>query len=1193
MAHLTGVTVSMRVMSAGSGYAYLLKSVAAGDGRRRLSEPLVRYYTEKGTPPGWWLGSGVGSLASDVVAGDVVAEEQLRLLLGEGRHPVTGDPLGRAFPVFASVQDRVNDRVARLDPALTERERSEAVSAIEAEESRRGNRRAVAGYDFTFSVPKSVSVLWAISDAATQARIARAHHAAIADTVALLEREVATTRVGRAGLDGAVAQAEVTGVVATAFDHYDSRAGDPQLHTHIVVSNKVHTVRDGAWRTLDGRPLHAATVALSEHYNALLADRLTLDLGITWQARPRGRDRNPAWEIAGVPDELLTSFSSRSGKIDAETDRLIAAYVDAHGRRPSTDVVIRLRAQATLSTRPEKMVRSLAELTDDWRRRVTAVLGVDAATWARNLCGTSSTHATALRAGQVADTDVRALATQVVRAVGEKRATWTRWNLHAEASRTLMHMRFASTTDREAAVARVVDAAERFSLRLTPPEVASSPEPWRRADGTSVFRPRHGEVFTSTELLAAEHRLLDHARATTAPRANVADSPRLVRRDIHDGGALAAEQVDAITKIVTSGRTVDVLVGAAGAGKTTTMRGMRRAWEVAHGPGSVIGLAPSATAAEVLAADLGVACENTAKWLRERTAGRWPLRRGQLIIVDEASMAGTFTLDTIASHAARAGAKVLLVGDWAQLAAVDAGGAFGLLVRDRGNDVAELTGVRRFHHAWERSASLRLRRGDTAVVEMYDQRGRVVGGKLDDILDAAYTAWRNDLDAGHASIMIAETIDTVSALNARAQLDRIVAGEVLATCEVNLHDGTRASVGDLVVTRRNDRRLASGRGWVKNGDRWTVTGIGDGGSVVVRRAGHPSSSVTLPPDYVSEHVELAYAVTVHRAQGVTVDTAHAVVASPSMTREAFYVAMTRGRTRNTAYVATDQSHLEQHQKPVSEDDVTATAVLTGVLARRGAEPSAHETLRAEQERWMSIAQLAAEYETIAAEAQRGRWATLVQTCGLSPEQAVAVVNSEAFGPLAATLRRAEAHHCDVDSLLPRLVTRRGLDDAEDIAAVLHRRLIAAVPPRHTGGQRPPELIAGLIPTAVGPMDASAREALAERHRLVERRANTLAGAAIEERADWVRRLGNDPHEPRRRAAWRRAVVTVAAYRDRHGITDAHPLGSVTVPSERWRTDTAYARAALERARRLAHDATAQQPAASHESPDHPVMDRDL
>lgn len=150
--------------------------------------------------------------------------------------------------------------------------------------------------------------------------IEAAHHAAIADVIELMERDVAATRTGASGPDGAVAQVDVAGLIATAFDHYDSRAGDPQLHTHVVIANKAKTVRDGKWRTLDGRPLHAAVVALSEHYNAVLADRLTRELGVMWQSRQRGADRNVAWEIAGVPQNLFDAFSSRSTAVNATND---------------------------------------------------------------------------------------------------------------------------------------------------------------------------------------------------------------------------------------------------------------------------------------------------------------------------------------------------------------------------------------------------------------------------------------------------------------------------------------------------------------------------------------------------------------------------------------------------------------------------------------------------------------------------------------------------------------------------------------------------------------------------------------------------------------------------------------------------------------------------------------------------------
>lgn len=380
------MTVSMRVMSAGDGYKYLLKSVAAGDGDRSLSTPLTRYYAEQGNPPGFWIGQGIAALGhGELTTGSQVSEEQLRLLVGMGRDPITGDPLGKAYPQFASVAERVAERVKALDPELGPAARALEVAAIEAEEAERGTRRAVAGFDFTFSVPKSVSAIWAVADAGTQALIADAHHEAVAELIAFLEREVAVTRTGADGPEGTVTHVDVLGVAATAFDHYDSRAGDPQFHTHVVISNKVKTAQDGKWRALAGRPMHAAVVAVSELYNAALADRLTRTLGVGWETRDRGRDRNPSWEIEGVPDDLVQEFSTRSRHIEAEKDRLITEYVNAHGRQPSARTVLKLRAQATLATRPEKQIRSLADLTAEWRQRAGRVLGQDANAWARAL----------------------------------------------------------------------------------------------------------------------------------------------------------------------------------------------------------------------------------------------------------------------------------------------------------------------------------------------------------------------------------------------------------------------------------------------------------------------------------------------------------------------------------------------------------------------------------------------------------------------------------------------------------------------------------------------------------------------------------------------------------------------------------------------------------------------------------------
>lgn len=1154
----------MRVMSSGDGYKYLLRTVAAGDGDRALSTPLTRYYAENGSPPGRWLGSAVAALhGGGIAVGDQVTEAQLQLLVGMGRDPVTGDALGSAYRNYPSVAERVQKRIAALDSDLSLMERAEAVAAIETEETARGSRKAVAGFDFTFSIPKSASVLWAVSDAGTQSLIADAHHAAVAEMVAFMEREIAATRVGATGRNGAVAQVDVTGLIATAFDHYDSRAGDPHLHTHVVISNKVQTAHDGKWRSLDGRPLHAATVALSELHEAVFADHLTRAFGVGWEARDMGRDRNPAWAITAVPEELVVEFSSRSRHIEEEKDRLIVEYVERHGRQPSLRTIIKLRAQATLSTRPEKQVRSLADLTAEWRARASHLLSEDATRWARTV--TVNDAPLLLRADDVPLDVIASLGRSVVETVGEKRPTWRRWNLTAEAARQTMQYRFATTQDREAVVGMVVDVAEQASLRLTPSELASSPALFRRSDATSVFRPKGSTVYSSEELLAAEDRLLERSRAIKAPTIPVKVIEKVAARPDREGRLLGDDQAGALASVAVSGRVLDVLVGPAGAGKTTAMRALRTAWEREHGRGSVVGLAPSAVAAQVLADDLGIRTENTAKWWDSHQRTGSTFHAGQLVIIDEASLAGTLSLDRITALAEQAGAKVLLVGDWAQLQSVTAGGAFSLLVHDR-DDAPELVDVHRFVNEWEKTASLALRHGRTEAIDAYADHDRIIGGDTEVMINAAYTGWRTDTLAGHTTVLIADANESVHALNQRARADLILDGTVNALREVELHDGTRAATGDEIITRRNDRRLRTGRGWVRNGDRWTVTQVRDDGSLTIRRAGtRRGGSVMLPAGYVAKHVDLGYAVTAHRAQGITTDTAH-VLADASTTRENLYVAMTRGREANLVYVATDRpddSHDGPH--PADNQDATARSVLYGVLQHVGAELSAHETITAEQEAWGSVAQLAAEYETIAQAAQHDRWATLIRTSGLTPAEAEDAIRSDTFGALTAELRRAEANHHNVDALVPRLTAARGFGDADDIAAVLHHRL-ARTTSRPAGSGRTrkaPRLIAGLIPEATGSMTAEMGKALTERRELIRQRADAILDQALLERREWVLALRAESAETEATASWRRQARTIAAYRDRYDITTSEPLGAAP-DSDAQKIDAARANAALKR-----------------------------
>ncbi len=775
---------------------------------------------------------------------------------------------------------------------------------------------------------------------------------------------------------------------------------------------------------------------------------------------------------------------------------------------------------------------------------------------------------------------IEAIATNVVAAVAVKRAVWTHWNLLAEASRQTMGLRFATTVDREAVISIVVEAAQRLSVALTPPELASSPVSFQREDGTSLFRPRHSAKYSSTAIMEAEARLLHRSEATTAPAMRHSTLGRVLT---HTGSRLSDQQRAAIESITTSGRQVDLLVGPAGAGKTTTMRALRFAWIAGQGRGSVIGLAPSATAAEALGDDLGVTCDNTAKWLHEYDQGRTDLRSGQLVIIDEATLAGTTTLDRISGIAEAAGAKVLLVGDPYQLQSVEAGGAFALLV-DRRTDAPELTDLHRFVHQWEKHASLALRRGEVEVISTYVRQNRIHEGPTDDMLDQAYQAWRADGRAGKASILVTDSSHAVRTLNERARAERLLFDGAVDGREIPLAEGNSASVGDLVITRRNDRALRTSRGgWVKNGERWRVVDIRPDGSLVVDRLNpRYAGRAVLPAEYVADHVDLGYAATAHRAQGITVDTSHVIVTS-STTRENLYVSMTRGRVSNTAYVALDRPD-DSHATP-EPDDITARTVLFGVLNHSGASMSAHQTMEAEYTIHGGIDRLAAELETIAVDAQRHRFVELLRLSSLTPEQHEAVAQSSALGPLMASLRRAEAFHNDLENLVPRMVAQHALDDADDLAAVLRHRVeqVAGSPPRNC--RLSPRLIAGLIPTPLGKMSPEHRQSIDERAEHIETRARALVAAAVDIDAPWCRHLGTPPTEPQARDLWTQTAMTVAAYRDRYKIDSDLPLGAEAAKDAQ-RADRQKAQRALHEAARLSH---AAHPAHRREAPAIPAV----
>lgn len=1165
--------LTIRRLSLGSGYKYLMDSIAQGDGAAQQSSALTRYYTESGTPPGVFAGSGLSSLGDGegIEAGSQVDEVHLYRMLGLCSDPLTGDPVGRQTnKTLPPLAQRVERRLARLSTGLSVEERAVRRVVIETEERSRQLRARppVAGFDLTFSPTKSVSVAWALADQGTKAVIYDCHRRAIDYTLAYAESHVLHSRSGRDG----IVQEDIQGVIAASFTHYDSRSGDPQLHDHCVVWNRAKSVSDGQWRTLDSRGLFKQVVTLSELYDGVLSDLLTDALGVGWD-RQATRNGMVKHEVSGVPEDLIREFSQRRKMIETWRDRLETEFRTTHGRGPTPVEKMRLNQQANLATRQDKTHRSLAEMTVDWQNRAEAYVGDDPVAWVTTLRDRNDLPR--LRADDLAEDMLAEVAQIAADRVAERHATFSRANLLAEVHRQLHGIRFVSPDDRVAVAEHTTEIALGGVLQVTAPELHHTPQRYRRADGTSRLRPADHHLYTTAALLDAEQRLLEQGRRLDAPVVPVATvaavtDTNLPGRDYR----LSVDQALAVEKIATSGRRVDVLVGPAGTGKSTTMAGLRAVWEATHGAGSVIGLAPSAAAAEVLADELGIDTDNTAKWLHEHHANhrradqlaglrrrlqaaprsrslrrqietiatearRWELGPGQLVIVDEASLAGTFALDELATAASEAGAKLLLVGDPYQLAAVEAGGMFRALVTDRDDLHPELTDIRRFTQSWEKTASVQLRAGMEAALDAYQAHDRITGGDRDTLIERAYLAWKTDVDAGRSSLMIAADAHTVRELNQRARAERVNTGQA-AKDGLAVADGCTAGVGDLVVTRQNDRHLTTGRGWVKNGDRWTVTATNHDGSMTVRRA-IGSAEVVLPAAYVAEHVELAYATTAHRAQGRTVDTAHAIV-TPATTREVLYVAATRGRESNRLYVDTSYDPDPDTGHDHLAETHTARQVLAAVLANEGGERSATDQIRSSWATAGSITQLHAEYTTLAQAAQADRWDRLLDTSGLTPEQVEQVRASAAYGPLLTALRDAETRGLNVEDRFPALVAARDFADAADLASVLHQRVDRWV--EHAGTQRRQpagDLIAGLIPRAKQVTDPDMARALTERDQAIEARAVQLAEQAVQTGAGWVRRLGQPPTDPSLRAAWMHQVRVVAAYRDRWNHTGPTPI----------------------------------------------------
>ena len=793
-------------------------------------EALPSYYLDKDEPAGRWQGRGADLLG---LRGEIEDADFLDVMAGI--HPRSGGAtLGRAY----------------------------------GEES-------VRGFDITASAPKSVSTLFALGDAFARGEVLAAHDAAVSAMVGWVEDHAHT----RYRINGHVSIVDAEGIIAATFRQHTSRALDPQLHTHVVIANRVRSP-DGRWLALDARTIKLDQRTLSAIYHATLRAQLTANLGIEWRPVENG-----IAEMADVPDVVMEEFSARTADIARRVDEKLDRFIDTFDRDPTPRERWRLEREAVIDSRPAKAHNVDAPaLHAQWAGQVEA-LGLEPARVVDTALGSERLRRlNAKTREEILDAALLSLTTS--------QSSWRPAELTREIAAALSPALNIDPAD----IPNLVDSLTTKALRDRCVDI-SRPIPdgaILRKDGRPVTESIADRALTTPEILAQEERLLAWAeRRMTHDPLDSADAPARSRIELSVPQAETAAAVAGDAHLV-------LVVGPAGTGKTTALR---PAVEQLHAEGRVVfGVAPSAAAAQVLGEETGVAADTIDKLLTEHSLDRPPthhydLPAGATVVIDEAGMAATDTLDRLAKLADDKAWRIALVGDPMQFSAVGRGGMYQHLTDTHG--AIELDQVHRFTNNWERDASLRLRRGDPTVAHVYDLEGRLHGGNTARMERQALDAWWTARYAGESVVLAAPTNDTVARLNHAAQQRRIDAGQLDPHSRSVDAGGYRLFIGDEIATRRNHRQLHTDHGAiVRNRDQWTIDTIHRNGDVTVTGR---TGTARLPTDYVQAHVELAYAQTSHATQGRTVDRSILLLDGPADVR-GVYVPMTRGRHQNDAYI---------------------------------------------------------------------------------------------------------------------------------------------------------------------------------------------------------------------------------------------------------------------------------------------------
>ncbi|OQO88996.1 hypothetical protein B1813_22860 [Saccharomonospora piscinae] len=1077
------------------------------------------YYSaaaEQGEAPGRMAGAQLRHLG---LRDGEVPDRDTALRLLRCLDPETGDPLGRALRTPPPRDQRLR---AALQAAGDVSEEEAAAIARRIDKTGRGG---VGFYDLTFSASKSVSVYYALLREAGEHELAAAVLSAHDDATHYAMTYAEEHTWSRVGSHGRAAGAStgrmerVTGLVRLHFQHSTSRGRDPHLHTHVGVMNRVRCA-DGRWRAVHGAAWKPVKAAVAARYEARLAELIEQRTPARMAVREDGKAR----EIIGLDEAITEASSQRSEQVAAARERYLTEFRERNGREPSPRELRRIDRLAGLESRARKSAAGPAQQYREWAQRI----GVDPAEQV------GAIHA----AGQAADfwrslpevAEVEAAAVQ--EALAQVQAESSTWSVGELTSVISLHLP-PGLVERAAELARqaCADGNSYGVVDLTRRDVPATPEDLLDERQRPVWRDPalDGARYALADHLSAESQLVAAARTHTVAPWTTAELDALRAQWSRAGDTISEQQAEAVCAVLASPRAGDVLIAAAGTGKSYLAGRLAAAWQSRGGV--VIGTATSQIATSVLAAETGSAALNTTRLLQtygpDHPGAAHRLPAGALILLDEANMTSTEQLRRVQEIAHRDGAKVLYFGDPAQLGAVGAGGGLDLMAAELGT-VADLDEVRRFGAEWEREASTRLRAGDLSCLDDYQRHGRLHGGTREAMVSAAVDRYVAARMRGQSAALVTATNAEAAEVSALVQ-ERLLAlgyrepGAIGARLVGTGLDGNDVRVGDRIQWRQNvyDVRSANGAPLV---NREFLTVVDDGLEGVTLRRESDGSHVTVPHEWLPERAQLGYAGTEHAYEGVTVDVAHTLTAG--------YVAMTRGREVNEAWLTTIETG-DHHGEAVQ---TTVRDVFEQRFSEEGQALAALQVWREEIDAERHTATLSAAWQQTTELVVRDATMDAIGAY-LGWDAADRVSTEHGLQRLQSALTRAALRGYDYDRVLREAIESRTLDRVDDLAAVLAYRVQRVV--ADTAPEGHPQSWADRA-AAWGDRGQQTKF-LARVGRLWDERVTELGQRVLAQPPQWaLAQLGAPPEDTAQRQEWTLRAGRIAAYREQCGISDALP-----------------------------------------------------